>query len=290
MRARELTAVGALALIAAITAAWWALALWPLPAEAPGWLARTRYVCFGTTSSGLPNGGGWVLLIAQPLSLIAVLMAIWGGAVRDGLRAAAARRWGRVALRGAVVALLVGVTAAAWRVRSAAASALPELATVVPATYPRLDREAPPLALDDHRGEPVTLERFRGRPVLLTFAYAHCETVCPLLVRDVQAARRRTDALAPAALVVTLDPWRDVPSRLPHIAKSWGLEGDELFLGGSVEEVEQVLEAWNVARFRDPATGEVEHPSLVYVLDREGRIAYAAAGGADFLVALLERL
>lgn len=290
MRARELAAVGALALIAAITVAWWAFALWPLPAEAPGWLARTRYVCFGTTASGLPNGGGWVLLIAEPLSLTALLLAVWGGAVRDGLRAAAARPWGRAALRLSVVALLVGVTAAAWRVRSVFASGLPELAAFAPETYPRLDRPAPPLALEDHRGDSVTLDRFRGRPVLLTFAYAHCQTVCPLLVHDVRAARRRADELAPVALVVTLDPWRDVPTRLPHIAESWGLEEDEHLLGGSVDAVEEALDAWNVARFRDPNTGEVEHPSLVYLLDSDGRIAYAAAGGADLLTALLERL
>lgn len=289
MRARELVPVGVLALIAAITAAWWALALWPLPEEAPSWLARTRYVCFGSTVTGLPNGGGWLLLIAEPISLTAVLLVVWGGAVRDGLRVLAARPWGRIALHAAVALAVVGVTAAAWRVRTATAAALPALTMPPPDTYPRLDRDAPPLALRDHRGEPVSLAQFRGRPVLLTFAYAHCQTVCPLLVRDVQAARRRVPELEAVALIVTLDPWRDVPSRLPHIAASWGLEHQEILLGGTVEEVEQVLEAWNVATYRDPATGEIQHPSLVYVLDRRGRIAFAAAGGADHLAALLER-
>jgi len=290
MRARELAAVGVLALIVAITAAWWTLALWPWPDEAPSWLARTRYVCFGTTDSGLPNGGGWLLLIGEPISLTAVLLVVWGGAVRDGVRALASRPGGRAALHAAVLLVAVGVTAAAWRVKTASATDVSHLAAAAPLTYPRLDREPPPLALRDQRGEAVTLDQFHGRPVLLTFAYAHCRTVCPLLVRDVQAARRRVPDLEPVALVVTLDPWRDVPSRLPHIAASWGLEPDEFLLGGTVDAVQAVLDAWNVAYFRDPATGDVEHPSLVYLLDRTGRIAFAAAGGADQLAALLRRL
>lgn len=290
MRARDLAPLGVLALIAAITAAWWALALWPLPEEAPAWIARTRSVCFGTTATGLPDGGGWLLLVAEPISLIAVLLVLWGGSVRDGLRALAARVWGRATLHAAALLVVVGVSAAAWRVKTASATDLPRLALTPPEAYPRLDREAPPLALRDHRGETVSLEPFRGRPILLTFAYAHCQTVCPLLVREVQAVRRRLPASEPVVLVVTLDPWRDVPSRLPHIAASWGFEGDELLLGGTVGEVEEVLEAWNVASFRDTATGEIEHASLVYLLDRDGRIAFATAGGAEQLAALLERL
>lgn len=290
MRARELAPVGVLALIAAITAGWWALALWPLPVETPGWLARTRSVCFGTSGTGLPDGGGWLLLIAEPISLITVLLVVWGGAVRDGMRALARRPWGRAGLHGAVLLVVIGVSAAAWRVKTASATDLPRLVSITPETYPRLDRRAPPLTLRDHRGATVALEQFRGRPVLLTFAYAHCETVCPLLVRDVQAVRRRLPTLEPVVLVVTLDPWRDVPSRLPHIAASWGFEGDELLLGGTVEEVEAVLAAWNVRSFRNMATGTIEHPSLVYLLDRDGRIAFAAAGGATQLAMLLERL
>ena len=60
-------------------------------------------------------------------------------------------------------------------------------------------------------------------------------------------------------------------------------------LNFSVEEVEAALTRWNVARERDPRTGDVAHPPLVYVLDREGRIAYATAGGVDAMVELLRR-
>ena len=82
--------------------------------------------------------------------------------------------------------------------------------------------------------------------LLLTFAFAHCETVCPLLVTDVVTARRRLAGDSATALIVTLDPYRDVPARLPSIARRWGLGPEERVLSGPVAEVERVLEDWGV--------------------------------------------
>jgi hypothetical protein len=48
--------------------------------------------------------------------------------------------------------------------------------------------------------------------------------------------------------------------------------------------------AWNVPRNRDAATGEITHPSLVYVLDDEGSIVYATRGGTAAVVELLGRV
>jgi cytochrome oxidase Cu insertion factor (SCO1/SenC/PrrC family) len=42
-----------------------------------------------------------------------------------------------------------------------------------------------------------------------------------------------------------------------------------------VEEVNKVLDAYNVARTRDEKTGDVVHPSLVYVINSDGRLHYA---------------
>jgi protein SCO1/2 len=203
----------------------------------------------------------------------------------------------------AVAAVLIGlgtgtvvmVSGVAVRVQQARAGA--ELAVVAggipPATYPRLDRAAPPLVLVAHTGETFDLAALAGRPVLVTFAYAHCATVCPVIVKhtlDAQAALRGTVHDA-AAVVVTLDPWRDTPSRLPAMARQWGLpDRDAWILSGAVHDVEAVLDAWNIPRSRDLATGEVTHPSLVYVIDRAGRIAYASTGGTDALIALVQRL
>ncbi len=286
---RELAAVGALAAILAITAAWWALALWPLPESSPDWLQRTRLVCFGSTRDTLPTPAGWSLLIGEPLAMIAALVIISGPALRDGLRALARTLPGRAVLSTGTLAVLAGLAAAGVRVASAS-MAEPFDLTAAGAGAPRLDRPAPPLALTDQHGDRVSLDGFRGRPVLVAFAYAHCTTVCPLVVREMLDARLRLGAEAPPLVIVTLDPWRDTPARLPALAGSWHLEPGTHVLSGSVDEVNRTLDAWEVPRSRDTTTGEVTHPAFVYIVGPDGRLVRQVPGYADAVVTALRQL
>lgn len=290
----EALVLGGLIALFAITAAWWALALWPVQAT-PAWLQRTRYVCFGVGESGLPDAGGWVGLIGGPLGMLLILVTGWS----RGLRSLILRARSSRALAATGTALLVGCTAlvagAGVRVQQGRA-AWPELdvpAVVPPETYPRLDRDAPPLALTSQTGDIVDIDELRGRPVLVAFAFAHCTTICPLVVNHALRAQEalRGSVDEPAVMIVTLDPWRDRPSRLPSMAQGWGLpDAGAWVLSGSVENVETVLDDWQVPRTRDTTTGDVTHPSLLYIVDRDGRLAYASTGGVDALVSLIRRL
>ncbi len=294
-RQSEIAALLALAFLVLVSAAWWALALWPVPSEAAAWLVRARFVCFNVGPSGLPDASGWLLLIGQPIGMFAALMAIWGSAVRSGLRRLAAQARGRVLIGAALLLLLGGLSAAGTRVVSANSEAVPfAVEPALPDTYPRLDRPAPALGLVDQRGERIDLSALRGRPALVTFAFAHCEAVCPTIVRQVVAAQRQlregADASrVPRVVVVTLDPWRDTPSRLPALAQDYELGEGAFVLSGTVADVTGLLDRWNVARGRDEKTGMIAHPPLVYVLDAEGRIAFAATGGTETLLTLLGR-
>ena len=292
----ESAALVAVAFLVLVTVAWWAFALWPMPGETPAWLARARFVCFNVRSSGLPDASGWLLLIGQPVGMFAALMAIWGAAVRVGMRRLAGGASGRMFLAACGAGVLVGLAAAGARVASArgdgAAFVLDE---TPPASYPRLDRPAPQLGLVDQSGARLEAEDLRGRPALVTFAFAHCEAVCPAVVREVLGAQRelRTradDSRVPRIVVVTLDPWRDTPARLPTLAREYELGADGFVLSGAVDEVNALLDRWNVARARDTRTGDLSHPPLVYVLDAEGRIAFASTGGTRTLVDLLGRV
>lgn len=290
----EKLVLGAVVAWFAITAAWWLLALWPV-ANAPAWLERTRYVCFGVNETGLPDGGGWIGLIAGPLGMLSILVVGWWHAV-TAVIAKSTRSFAVGSVVGALsVGVLLIVVGAGWRVADAqpeSASLSPD-ATLPPETYPRLDQPTPPLELVSQTGETITLEKFAGRPVLVTFAFAHCTTICPVIVKqtlDAQNMLKDSDAY-PAVLVVTLDPWRDTPSRLPGLAESWQLPAEHAHvLSGTVEQVEAVLDAWNIPRSRNESTGDVTHPSLVYVVDKNGRIAFASTGGSENLAALLRRL
>ncbi len=283
----------ALGAVLVITAGWWALALWPAPGATPEWLARARAVCFNAGPDGLPDVSGWMLLIGQPLGMLGFLAVVWPRPLARGLGWLGRRRAGQAALAATVLLVVAGLAGAGVRVaRAAAADAPPRLpAGMAASDHPRLDRPAPALGLVDHRGERVDLSALEGRPALVTFAFGHCADICPLVVEN--ARRARDEAWGPdgaSLVVVTLDPWRDTPGRLPDLAERWQLGPGDHMLGGEVEEVEAVLDAWNVARERDTRTGDVAHPPLLYLVDATGTIAFATLSGKDVVVGLAERL
>ena len=276
----------ALLLILVITAAWWALALWPVGTVEPAWLLRTRAACFGSAPGGLPDAGGWILLIGEPIGMLAVLLAVWGGALRRELqRLHADRRW-RAVMVALVVMVLIGITGAGQRVASATGigTAPP---TTPPGTPTRVDIDASVFVLTDQQGRRTSLADFQGRPVLLTFAFGHCTTVCPTIVRDIRIARAAANRLEVPLLIISLDPWRDTPERLPSIASRWELGPEDVVLSGNVAEVEQTLDALGVGRRRDGISGAVYHAGTVMVLDDRGHIIWRLDGGWGRLKQLL---
>ncbi|MDH5758554.1 MAG: SCO family protein [Gemmatimonadota bacterium] len=285
--------LAAVAAIAVITVAWWALALWPLPADTPVWLERARAVCFNTGPTGLPTASGWILLIGQPLGMVALLVVGWRRELGEGMAMAVGTPGGRAALMGSVLLVLTGATLTVVRVRSATATGIVIAgAAELPDTYPRLDRAYPATdGLVDQNGESFSLASLGGRGALITFAFAHCETICPVVVRNALAARDAVvDHGSLAVVVFTLDPWRDTPSRLPGMAEAWGMAAGDFVLSGSVEAVEKALEGWNVARERDGRTGDVSHPALVYLVEPDGTVAYASTGVPSQLEELARRM
>jgi protein SCO1/2 len=147
---------------------------------------------------------------------------------------------------------------------------------------------APPLELVGADGSAVRLADLRGRPVLVAFAFAHCQTACPRLVHEVLSAQRMLGD--PAVIVVTLDPWRDTPSRLESIEERWGMGEGAFMASGRVPDVEAVLDAWGIERSRDPRNGDLAHVPRVFLVDRDGILAFEADADARLLTELARRL
>ncbi len=281
-------ALTALVVIIAITAAWWALALWPASGVEPEWLARTRAACFGSTHGGLPDAGGWILLVGEPLGMVGVLVAVWGRSLALDLHAARSnRRWQLVGVVATGI-VVVGVGTAGVRVARAAAVG-PWGVASGPRAPTKPDVIAPALTLTDQRGVPRSLADFRGQTVMLTFAFGHCSTVCPAVVSDLRAERRAAKRPDVPIVVITLDPWRDTPDRLATIAAHWELSPGDYVLSGSVTEVQRALDALGIARTRDERTGDLVHGTTVLILDPRGRIAWRADGWWAGVGRLLER-
>lgn len=227
--------------------------------------------------------------------MIGVLATVWRGALWRDLQEMKRTLSGRTAMVVMLVGLLYGAHLAGVRVKTALAAPAARLASFASAddsglqAYPGLP--APPaLVLTDQKGSRFTLDRLKGRPIVVTFAFAHCEDICPTIVHDLMAARRDADAADAALVVVTLDPWRDLPSRLPTIAEQWQLGENDYLLSGSIDEVTQVLKDWEVGFSRNPQTGDIGHVAVVVLLDREGRMTHRIGGDWRRAAPLLQAL
>ena len=135
------------------------------------------------------------------------------------------------------------------------------------------------IVLTDQFGGRTPLAGLNRERVLVTFAFGHCGTVCPTLVHDLLAARGRRRHLTLPLVIVTLDPWRDTPERLPALAAQWGLAASDRILSGTVGEVEQSLDALGIARRRNEITGDIDHVGTVLLLDERGHIVWRVDGG-----------
>ncbi len=291
IRREDVWPIGAVGFILAVTAGWWGMALWSVPG-APDWLERARSVCFNITESGLPDAKGWLLLLGQPPIMVAALMVGWRNGVRDTLGHLLSSGRGRACVGGTLALVLFGVSMAGARV---SAARLPAVAWgaqgPAPLLHARLDHPWPRLGgLVDQTGAAFSLDRLGGRSAFVTFAFGHCATLCPLVVHQVREVRA---GLGPDASIVvfTLDPWRDTPGRLDPLLRKWGLDpAVDFVVGGGVEDVEDALDVWEVARTRDERTGDVVHVGLVYLVEPDGTVAFSSTGGIEHLRSLAARI
>ena len=259
------------------TVLWWGFAFMPLPSAPPEWLSAARAACFGSAESGLPAMYGWMLLVLAPASFLVGIFLVWGSELGGSVRSVA-----RSPL-GACVLALIGaalIAEGAWvsaKVRAGFAVAAwdqgaPDTSDL-PVTYPRRVAAAPDFTLVDQDGERVSLGRFKGKPVVLTFVFAHCQTMCPLLVQNIKQAL--SDASPSEVLMVTLDPWRDTPSSLAGAAHRWDVPKTfHVLSSASVTEVLSVVDAYQVPFERNEQSGDITHPGLVFLVDAQGRLAY----------------
>jgi len=263
------------ALWLASTLVWWAFAFMPLPSVPPAWLTAARAACFGSMENGLPGAAGWMMLVLAPLSLLLAIGVLWGADLPAALRQAVRRRLGRGLF---AVLLLATIVEGVWVVQRAHTAwalsvwipgPLDEMA--LPELYPRQAEPAPDFTLIDQHGAPISLAGLKGRPVVLTFVFAHCQTMCPFVV----ATLKRAPSEGAEVLLVTLDPWRDTPSSLPGIAHQWNLPpAFHVLSSRAVRDVLHVAELYGVPFERDQKTGDIVHPGLVFLIDADGRRAY----------------
>lgn len=145
-----------------------------------------------------------------------------------------------------------------------------------------------PFTLVNQDGQTVTDADFHGRAMLIYFGYTYCPDVCPFSLQIMAAA---LDQLDPALrekiqpILITIDPQRDTAEQLAQYVASPAFPEGLIGLTGTPEQVAAVASAYRVAFRR--ADGETEddylmdHSSIIYLMDSEGRFVDVFAHGAD---------
>jgi protein SCO1/2 len=138
-----------------------------------------------------------------------------------------------------------------------------------------------PFTLVGSDGKPVTDQSYRGKLLLVYFGYTYCPDVCPTTLNNIAQAliQLGTQAKAMTPVFITVDPKRDTPQAIGPYVKSF----DPRIVGltGSDAQIAAVAKEYRVYYQPAPAQGGdylVDHSSLVYLMDRNGKLLKIFAG------------
>ena len=138
------------------------------------------------------------------------------------------------------------------------------------------------LHLRDWDGHERSLADFRGKVVMVYFGYTRCPEACPLelfrlstVMKQLGAARARVQVL-----FITLDPDRDTPKLLKAYLNVF--DPGFLALTGSADEVALASRTFHVTYVRTPVANDyfIDHTSVTYLLDKEGRLRFREPSSA----------
>lgn len=124
-----------------------------------------------------------------------------------------------------------------------------------------------------HTESTVDLDVYRGHPVVVSMFYSYCPSACPMLISELKAIESR---LAPEeraqlrVLLVSLDPERDTPAQLASAMRDHDVDADRwTMLSTPPSDVREVAAALGI-RYRPTADGEMNHSSILTLLDTNG--------------------
>jgi protein SCO1/2 len=128
-------------------------------------------------------------------------------------------------------------------------------------------------SLTDQAGRRSGLDVFRGQPVIISMFYGSCPMACPMLISDVQRLEASLDPEARAqvrVLLISFDPARDTTARLAELVRQHGIDGQRWRVATVPEaQVREVASVLGI-KYRWLEDGNINHSSILTVLDRKG--------------------
>jgi protein SCO1/2 len=139
-------------------------------------------------------------------------------------------------------------------------------------------RPAPDFTLTTQAGEALKRSDLKGKVLLVSFIFTTCSGSCPAtthrmaLVQQALKERGLGKGDRVRLLSITLDPARDTPEVLRNYMRAYDADpACWSFLTGPREQVEKTVADWGMWA-RPAANGQLDHPSRVFLVDRQGRL------------------
>ncbi len=133
-----------------------------------------------------------------------------------------------------------------------------------------------PFALQQADGKTLTDKDLRGHPYLVYFGYTHCPDVCPTTLAQISDVLGKLPSQPVKALFITVDPDRDTPKLMGDYVS--GFDSRVIGLSGSAAEIARTEKEFRVyAEKAAEKNGDyaMDHSSVVYLMDRNGRFVEA---------------
>lgn len=143
--------------------------------------------------------------------------------------------------------------------------------------------------LTSHTGEPVNQTDLGGRHLMVFFGFTSCHGICPTQMNKLTGVMAELDRSGHGTRItpvfISVDPERDTPEKVAAYLKHFddrfiGLTGSRAALKGAADSFKTLLE--EVPRDVTPEY-QVNHSSVVYIVDPFGRIVDVLPGSADRL-------
>ena len=139
-------------------------------------------------------------------------------------------------------------------------------------------RAAPDFTLNDQSNQVFRFSKQDGRVRLVSFIFTTCSGSCPATtsrmvgVQQDLSRRGHLKDRRVQLLSITLDPARDTAEKLRDYMKLYDADpANWTFLTGSVDQVNKTVAAWGMWA-KPAANGQLDHPSRIFLVDKQGRI------------------
>ena len=131
------------------------------------------------------------------------------------------------------------------------------------------------LSLTDQENTAIGLDVFKDSPVVVSMFYATCPFACPTLISDIKRLEQKLDPKLRAktrVLLVTFDPDRDTPDKLMELAKVHKVDTKRWKFARANKEDTRALANVLGLKYRQLASGQFNHSSVISVVDGKGLI------------------